>query len=148
GFRLSLFGADPALDHLRLTREFAGRRLNRAHPEASLMLQKATAQTAHQGGKRMQVGSSHYEILRRWIAAGAGLDQIDQSRVTELRVTPAEQTLPPGKSYRLRIKAKFSDGSVEDVTPLCSFESMDRDVAKVDSNGLVRAVGAGDAALV
>src|SRR5436189_2220323 len=64
GFRLSLFGADPALDQARLLREDAGRRLNRNDPDASLLLLKATAQIAHQGGKRTAVGSPEYEILR------------------------------------------------------------------------------------
>src|SRR3954454_25050408 len=68
GFRLSLFGADPALDHDRLLHEFGGRRLNLTDPDASLLLQKATARVSHQGGKRMDVGSREYEILRRWIA--------------------------------------------------------------------------------
>src|SRR6266513_1877510 len=40
GFRLSLFGADPGLDHARLLREFGGRRLNLADPDASLLLLK------------------------------------------------------------------------------------------------------------
>src|ERR1700758_864996 len=56
GFRLSLFGADPALDHQRLLREFGGRRLDLARPDNSLLLLKATGRAAHQGGKRMEVG--------------------------------------------------------------------------------------------
>src|SRR5262245_12389812 len=52
GFRLSLFAADPALDHERLTREANGRRLNLQTPEASLLLLKATGQLSHGGGKR------------------------------------------------------------------------------------------------
>src|SRR5438309_10831176 len=69
GFRLSLFGADPALDHERLLRELGGRRLDRLDPEASLLLLKATARVPHQGGRRMHAGSPEYEILSRWIAA-------------------------------------------------------------------------------
>src|SRR5271166_614300 len=42
GFRLSLFGADPALDHERLLREFGARRVSQQVPEASLLLLKAT----------------------------------------------------------------------------------------------------------
>src|SRR5437773_8282837 len=57
GFRLTLFGAGPALDHDRLRREFGGRRLNLADPDASLLLLKATARVRHEGGKRMDVGS-------------------------------------------------------------------------------------------
>src|SRR5205807_3853920 len=58
GFRLALFGADPALDHERLVREFGGRRLDLHAPEASLLLLKATGQVSHGGGKRMEVGGS------------------------------------------------------------------------------------------
>ncbi len=50
GFRLSLFGADPAGDHQRLLREFGGRRLNHTDPAASLLLRKATGEVEHGGG--------------------------------------------------------------------------------------------------
>src|SRR5438876_10665827 len=66
GFRLTLFAADPALDHERLGREALGRRLNLQVPEASLLLLKATGKVGHGGGKRMEAGSAEYEILRRW----------------------------------------------------------------------------------
>src|SRR4029077_1472929 len=74
GFRLALFGADPALDHERLIHEFGGRRLNLHNPAASLLLLKATGQVGHEGGKRMDVGSPEYVLLLRWIAGGATLD--------------------------------------------------------------------------
>ena len=148
GFKLSLFGADPATDHDRLLREFAGRRLNLIDPDASLLLLKATGQAAHQGGKRMAVGSPEYEILRRWIAAGAPAEPLDPARVTQLRVTPAERTIKPGETYRLRVEAKFAGGGAEDVTRLCSYESLDAAVAAVDRDGQVTARGIGDAAIV
>src|ERR1700704_6394093 len=66
GFRLTLFGADPALDHARLVREFGGRRLNFHDPDASLLLLKATGQISHEGGKRLDVGSGEYKLLRAW----------------------------------------------------------------------------------
>jgi hypothetical protein len=148
GFRLSLFGADPVGDHDRLLHEFAGRRLNLIDPDASLLLLKATGQAAHQGGKRTAVGSPEYDILRRWIAAGAPAEPTDPARVTRLRVTPAEQTVRPGETYRLRVEAKFADGTGEDVTRLCSYESLDGAVAVVDGDGQVTARGVGDAAIV
>src|SRR5262245_32520855 len=37
GFRLALFGADPALDHTRLLREHSGRRLNLLDADNSLL---------------------------------------------------------------------------------------------------------------
>src|SRR6266581_2693389 len=42
GFRLSLRGFAPEQDHVSITREFAGRRINPAVPEQSLLLQKPT----------------------------------------------------------------------------------------------------------
>src|SRR5262245_3527106 len=53
GFRLSLRGYDPQLDHHTLTREFAGRRTDRNDPDASLVLAKAAARTPHEGGRRL-----------------------------------------------------------------------------------------------
>src|SRR3954470_11628888 len=53
GFRLTLFGADPGLDHVRVVREFGGRRLNFRDPDASLLLLKGTGQVPHEGGKRL-----------------------------------------------------------------------------------------------
>jgi hypothetical protein len=148
GFKLSLFGAEPALDHDRVVRELGGRRVNLNDPDTSLLLLKATAQVPHEGGKRMAVGSAEYEILRRWIAAGAPRDDPERSRVTQLRVTPAEQTLKADETYRLHVEAKFADDSAEDVTQLCSFETLDASVATVGRDGQVKARGVGDTALV
>ncbi|HWG46069.1 MAG TPA: DUF1553 domain-containing protein [Gemmataceae bacterium] len=148
GFKLSLFSADPALDHERLLREAGGRRLNLHEPDASLLLLKATGRTAHQGGQRMAVGSAEYQILRRWIADGAPLDQPDRSRVTRLLVHPNEHTARPGERYRLRVEATFADGSHEDVTPLCSYESLTPSVATVEQDGSITARGVGDTALL
>jgi hypothetical protein len=148
GFRLTLFGADPALDHERLTREFGGRRVNVADPDASLLLLKAAGRTPHQGGKRTDVSSPEYDILRRWIAAGGPLDPAEPARVADFRVTPREQVVPAGQVYRLRIEAKFADGTVEDITGLCLYDSLDKQVAVVERDGQVRATGPGDTALV
>src|SRR5262245_65769478 len=97
GFRLSLFGADPAGDHDRLTREFGGRRVNLSDPAASLILRKPTGQAEHGGGVRLRVGSFEYEVLRKWIAAGAKADEAALSRVKELKVSPAEHVTKPGE---------------------------------------------------
>jgi hypothetical protein len=148
GFRLTLFGADPALDHQRLLREAAGRRLNLHDPDASLFLQKATGKVPHMGGRRTTADSTEYRILRAWIAQGVPLDQLPASRLTRLEVEPVQQTAKPGTSYRLRVRATFADGSAEDVTHLAAFESLDRDVASVDETGTVQTHGVGDTALV
>lgn len=148
GFRLSLFGVEPALDHERLVRESGGRRLNLQDPAASLLLLKATGQVLHEGGKLMEAGSPEYQQFLNWIARGAPLDSAEQGIVRRLSVTPARQTLKTGDSCRLRVGAAFADGSVEDVTALCSFESRDSAVVTVDRAGMIRACGPGDAAVV
>ncbi|MFM8274037.1 MAG: DUF1553 domain-containing protein [Gemmata sp.] len=148
GFRLSLFGADPALDHAWLVREFGGRRLNEFEPDKSLLLEKATGVVSHVGGQRMSANSREYKLLRNWLAGGAALDKVANSRVTALRVTPTQQTLHRGQTYALKVEAAFADGTTEDVTGLCSFEALDQVVAAVDGTGTVTAKGVGDAALV
>src|ERR1700756_3781353 len=80
GFKLSLFAANPDLDHDHLLHDSGGRRLNLLAPAASLLLLKATGQAGHQGGKRMNAGSFEYEVLRRWMAAGAPIGPAAASR--------------------------------------------------------------------
>jgi len=148
GFRLSLFGADPAADYSQLALGAAGRRINALEPAKSLFLLKATAAVPHEGGKRMAVDSAEYEMLRRWLAAGGRRDEPSAYRVTQLKVSPADQVVEPGKAYRLQVQATFADGSAEDVTRLCSFESRDRSVVAVDVDGNVTATGVGDTAII
>jgi hypothetical protein len=148
GFRLSLFGAQPALDFERLTREFGGRRLDRNRPESSLILLKATGQVPHGGGKRTEIGSREYELLRGWIAAGARFDDAAKARVTRLVVSPAELILKAGDSGRLKVTATYADGTTADVTHLCRRETNDPEVATIDSSGLVRGQRVGDTVAV
>src|SRR5713101_7903780 len=52
GYKLSLRGQEPDLDYGTLTRESYGRRTNPLEPDQSLVLLKATAEVAHEGGLR------------------------------------------------------------------------------------------------
>jgi hypothetical protein len=148
GFRLSLFAADPALDHERILREVSGRRVSVLDPDSSLLLLKATGCIPHQGGKLIDPAGTAYDLLRGWIAAGATLDDLAASRIVRLQVSPAEQVVKPGASYTLKVMATFADGSTEDVTAFCSYETLDRAVARVSAAGRVEAVGPGDVALL
>src|SRR5437588_3201432 len=69
GFRLSLRGYAPEMDHQSLTREFSGRRVTPTAPEESLLLRKPAGQAPHEGGKLFDVGSRPYQVLRRWVEA-------------------------------------------------------------------------------
>ena len=71
GFKLSLRGQDPDLDWLAMTREQGGRRVNLIEPEKSLLVMKATAALAHEGGQRFAVGSPEHAIFLSWLRDGA-----------------------------------------------------------------------------
>jgi hypothetical protein len=148
GFRLSLFGAKPEWDHLQLTRDQNGRRVDLMNPEQSLLLQKATGRVPHGGGKLIEIDSPEYRILRDWLVAGAALHEGESQRTVELQVSPREQTLKPGDKYQLTAIAKFTDGSTEDVTALCSYQSLDANTATVNRRGEVTAQTVGDVSLV
>jgi hypothetical protein len=71
GFRLSLFGYDPAMDFAALTRDNLGRRVNLQSPDDSLVLTKAVGAMAHDGGMRFGRDSWIYHVVREWINNGA-----------------------------------------------------------------------------
>src|SRR5207245_8139311 len=69
GFRLSLRGYAPELDHPCITREFSGRRMDTAIPENSLLLLKPMGVAPHEGGKVLLPGSREYAHLLHWLRA-------------------------------------------------------------------------------
>src|SRR5262249_52758279 len=56
GFRLSLRGCAPELDHASLTRDALGRRVSPAVPEDSPLLRKPNGLAPHEGGKLFSPG--------------------------------------------------------------------------------------------
>src|SRR5687768_15733731 len=50
-FKLSLLGYEPVQDHLNITRERGGRRIDSTSPAASLLLRKAAGELDHEGGR-------------------------------------------------------------------------------------------------
>lgn len=148
GFRLSLFGVDPAQDHMSLVREFAGRRVNLANIDASLLLLKPSGLVPHGGGKLFEAAGPEHRMLRAWLAQGARLDSAEESQVEQLIVAPAQKTLQVGESYPLSVQARYRDGSQEDVTRICRFEPVNGDVVSIASGGVVTAQSVGDTAIV
>lgn len=147
GFRLSLFGYNPEADHLAITREAQGRRVELSDPGASLLLTKPTTLVKHKGGKRLETDSDDYRTLARWIAQGAPGPKADDPALTELTVSPTEQTVRDGQSLQLKVRAKFSDGVERDVTRWAKFTSTDETVASVDGSGNVSVIGPGAGAV-
>lgn len=139
GFRLSLLGFEPEEDYEHLVKEARGRRVFPAAPERSLLLTKAVAQVPHGGGKRMEPGSDDYEVLVRWIRQGMPVGRADAATVARLEVFPAIRTLRADASQQLAVTAVYTDGSTEDVTRGALFEVNDRDLARADDKGLVKA---------
>ncbi len=147
GFKLSLRGYDPLFDVRSLKDDLAGRRLNAAAPDDSLMLLKATAGVPHEGGQKFKVGDPYYEILRAWIADGAKLD-LKAPRVTKIDVSPRNPVVQQlGGQQQFRIVATYSDGKRRDVTAEAFIESGNTDVAAVvsDANGLIKTLRRGEA---
>jgi len=148
GFKLSLRGEDPAFDFLKLTRDQQGRRIDLTHPETSLLLRKATAATAHEGGRRFAVGSMEYEVIKAWIAGGGEDRAAKTPRLESIDVSPSAVVLiEPATSVQLKVDATFSDGSRRDVTSLAIFELSNQN-ASVTPAGLAERVKPGEATVV
>jgi hypothetical protein len=147
GFRLSLFGYDPASDHLAITRDARGRRVDLADPGMSLLLTKPTMAVAHKGGKRLEVDGHDYRVLAAWIAAGCPGPKAEEKKLVSIALSPAEAALAPGSSQPFTVTAAYSDGSSRDVTRWTRFTSADETVATVDPGGLATVVGHGEGAV-
>jgi hypothetical protein len=146
GFRLSLFGFDADGDHHRLTREMPGRRVNLALPEESLLVEKATGKVPHTGGERIKVGDRYYRDLIRWLEAGAPNDPATVPAPVALEIYPRLAVLDgKGETQRVVVRAKYSDGSERDVTPLALFLSNKDNSATIGPDGLVTAKERGEA---
>ena len=142
GFMLSLFGYDPAGDYQRIVNDIAGRRVNLAVPERSLLLLKAIGKVPHTGGDLFAADSTYYKILHDWIAAGAPDDAQDVPDTTGLELAE-ERFVFEGKTThaQLRVLAQQSDGSKRDVTNLARYHSNNSTLAAIDENGRISAGG-------
>jgi hypothetical protein len=149
GFKLSLLGFEPDVDFTALVKEARGRRLFPAAPEQSLLLTKAAGQIAHGGGKRMEVGSDEYRLIRRWIAAGSPFGEKTDPVVQRISVYPAHRVMGRNAKQQFAAYAHYSDGTVEDITRRAQYESNDQEIAIVNEGGLVRTLAlSGEAAVM
>jgi hypothetical protein len=137
GFKLSLFGFDPAFDYNALVKEARGRRLLPAAPDSSLLLTKASGRVAHGGGKRLSADSEDYRILRAWIAQGMPVGDDKAPTLKRLSIAPEQRVLGHGADEQLTVRAHYTDGSERDVTHVAQYQSNETTVAGVDADGLV-----------
>jgi hypothetical protein len=150
GFHLSLYGYDPQGDHFRLTTEMAGRRINLAVPEDSLLLTKSIGAVPHTGGNLMKVNSPFYRTLVEWIRAGALADRGEIPQATAIEVEP-KQVLFTGSDVKIpfTVRATYSDGTDRDVTTLSTFSSSnDNSVPIEPGSGLATSQHRGEAFLL
>lgn len=146
GFRMSLFGFDPNEDYLRLTRETTGRRLDVADVKASLMLTKATAVVAHEGGKRVEPGDEYYNTIEKWISEGANNDPADVATLTGIDIMPKRTVLNgEGAQQRYVVRATYSDGTDRDVTSTAVLSSNNDNSAVIDNEAVLTAKNRGEA---
>ena len=136
GFRLSLLGFDPDFDYDALVKQGRGRRVFPAAPDHSLLLQKASGQTTHGGGQRLEAGSEAYRLIRRWIVQGMPRGTTNDPRVVSVEVFPRERLLALRARQQLRVVASYSDGSSQDVTGQAEYKSQQPDLLQVDPLGV------------
>jgi hypothetical protein len=149
GFKLSLLGFEPDVDFNALVKEARGRRLFPAAPDNSLLLLKACGVVAHGGGKRMEIGSDEYKLVRRWIAAGTPFGEPTDPVVERITVVPEHRILSRNNRQQFAAYAHYSDGTVEDITRRAQYDSNDTEIAIVDAGGLVRTLAmSGEAAIM
>ena len=138
GFQLSLLGFEPAEDFEHIVLESRGRRLSFGNPDQSLLLLKASGQLPHGGGLRLPKSSPGYVVIRDWIRQGVPMDVAISPKLLAMEIEPKKGSLPSQSTQQLKALARYSDGSVRDVTNMALFESNDKAMADVSESGLVK----------
>jgi hypothetical protein len=139
GFKLSVFGFDPAADHQALLMEGRGRRVFLPAPEHSLLLRKATSAVPHGGGLKIEPGGLRYRRLLRWITEGAPLHVEGAEPTVAIEVEPAQQVLLAGGTQQLRVTAIDAAGGRRCVTSEAEYSSNAPTIADVDTRGWIAA---------
>ncbi|MBI2477336.1 MAG: DUF1549 domain-containing protein, partial [Planctomycetia bacterium] len=123
GFKLSLFGGDPAWDYDEIVHRLEGRRINLTSPETSLVIAKPTEQMAHEGGTRFDYDAVEAVMLARWINDGAA--RVRARGLTKIDITPRSSLIKLNDEVQLQVIATFDDGTQQDVTTLSVYTSSD-----------------------
>jgi len=86
-------------------------------------------------------------ILSEWIAAGTPPPRSEDPRITRLEISPDHSTLRLGATQQLVVRARFSDGSAQDVTRWVKYTDANATVTTVDDLGQVKVMGFGEGAV-
>ena len=138
GFQLSLLGFEPLDDYAHLVKEGRGRRLFPAAPARSLLLRKASGQIPHGGGVRLAADSPGYMVVRKWIEQGTVFTTGLELALVSVEVQPPRNVLEMGTELQLKTLARYTDGTVRDVTELALYESNIDALATVTENGRIQ----------
>lgn len=139
GFKLSLLGFDEAFDHDSVVKDAKGRRIALTRPEHSLLLQKATAQTPHGGGQKIELGSPQYHRLLRWISAGAPATTSNERKVIGIDVEPNQIVIAANGTQQLRVTAIDDTGRRHCATVESDYISNATHICEANSRGLLQA---------
>jgi hypothetical protein len=137
GFKLSLFGFDPAFDYAQIVQSNEGRRIVPSDPERSILLAKPALVMEHGGGEKLKLDGRDYRTLRQWLEDGApGPTTKPEPTVAKLEVFPPKRIVTAGETQQLIVTAVYSDGTTED--------ALNDAVAAVTPGGLVQAKDRGE----
>ncbi len=137
GFKLTIFAYDPRADYLEIVKDARGRRVFPALPEESLLLKKASLAVPHDGGLRIERDSEEFRTVASWIAQGMTYSRPGEPTLTGIAVFPKERRYRRETRQPLLVQARYTDGSVRDVTELSEFLSNEKTLATVDDEGVV-----------
>jgi hypothetical protein len=131
GFRLSLYGGDPAFDFESIVHELEGRRVNMARPDRSLVLLKPSEALDHEGGLRLKPDSAGANLVTKWIQDGTIRQQ--NRKLINFDVSPKSKVVSTvGQEIQFRCRAEFSDGTTEDVTQWTVLSAEDSSAVRID----------------
>jgi len=148
GFKLSLYGADPAADHAMIVTASKGRRVDLATPENSLLLRKPSFALPHGGGHLFVKASDEYRTILQWLEQGAKRSA-SGPRILSIEIQPRERILrKPGESAQLIVTGRLSDGATRDMTREVRYAVNDEAVVTVDAAGRLVAKGRGIAVVM
>ena len=133
GFKLSLYGGNPAADYDAIVRQVGGRRVNLSRPNASLIVLKPAGHVEHGGDTVFDFDSDSGRLLLNWIEQGAGNASNRQLKYVE--ITPQKHIAKSlGEPVPLRAIAHYSDGSQRDVTRWTIFSAEDSTAVEIEPN--------------
>jgi hypothetical protein len=143
GFKLSLYGSDPAADYQMIVNGHKGRRLRLDAPEESLLLRKPTMLVPHGGGQLLTGQADEYQTLLQWLRQGAK-ETSGGPRIQAIEIYPRERILNmPGEVQPLVVIGRLSDGTTRDMTASVRYAVIDEGVVSAVTNMAVIAKGRG-----